>query len=149
MSKRKGDPGYRAGWCIHYRGITGPDLKRVTTCEKGVEYSSFLKPGERRVLPCFLDDKGQSKPNSQPCEHLRRPTPEEIAASKKWSDDRFALLVKVMKGIKPWREKHLGKSHSEVVECPGCKGRLHLSISSYNGHVHGRCETDGCVAWME
>lgn len=37
----------------------------------------------------------------------------------------------------------------EVVECPACKGRLHLSIAAYNGHVHGKCETDGCVAWME
>lgn len=29
------------------------------------------------------------------------------------------------------------------------EGRLHLSQSSYNGHVHGRCETDDCVRWME
>ncbi len=36
-----------------------------------------------------------------------------------------------------------------VVECPCCKSRLHLSQSSYNGHVHGKCETEGCVSWME
>jgi hypothetical protein len=25
---------------------------------------------------------------------------------------------------------------------------LHLTIFP-NGHVHGRCETEGCVDWME
>jgi hypothetical protein len=28
-------------------------------------------------------------------------------------------------------------------------GWLHLSQSAYNGHVHGKCETDDCVSWME
>lgn len=55
----------------------------------------------------------------------------------------------VLKAILPWREKWRGKSHSEVIECPACKGNLHLSISKGNNHVHGRCETKGCVAWME
>jgi hypothetical protein len=34
--------------------------------------------------------------------------------------------------------------------CPVCKtGTLRYSRAAYNGHVHGRCSTDGCVAWME
>jgi len=41
MSKRPGDSGYAAGWCIHYRGITGPHGEIVTSCEKGVQYDSF------------------------------------------------------------------------------------------------------------
>lgn len=44
---------------------------------------------------------------------------------------------------KPVQDRH------EIVECPICKGRLHLSQSSFNGHCHGHCETDGCVSWME
>ena len=55
----------------------------------------------------------------------------------------------VQVGIADWRKAHKGKSASEVVECPACNGKLHLSISSYNGHVHGKCETAGCVSWME
>ena len=100
MSKRKGDPGYVAGWSIHYR------------------YNLQL-------------------------------TPDEIAAHKAWIDERMNVLGKVMQGIRPWRDAHKGQSAQEVVDCPACKGRLHLSISSYNGHVHGRCETVGCVSWME
>lgn len=152
MSRLKNDPGYRAGWCIHYRspsqGIGKPDLP---TCEAGVEYKSVQpKVGPTfRGQPCFLDEKGQSKPDALPCDKLRRPTPEEIAAHEKWAAERMGVLSTVMKGIMPWRQKHKGRSHAEVIECPACKGRLHLSISSYNGHVHGRCETDGCASWME
>lgn len=68
---------------------------------------------------------------------------------RKWYEERMAVLSKVMAGIMPWREANKGKSHMEVVECPACKGKLHLSISGYNGHVHGQCETENCVSWME
>jgi hypothetical protein len=37
-----------------------------------------------------------------------------------------------------------------VMDCPVCgTGKLHYSRAGYNGHVHARCETDGCVSWME
>lgn len=35
------------------------------------------------------------------------------------------------------------------IECPICKGNLHYSVASYNGHLWGKCETEGCVAWMQ
>lgn len=70
--------------------------------------------------------------------------PEEAA-----SKAAFVKIAVALKGIADWRKQHKGKSHAEVVECPVCKGRLHLTIAACNGHVHGRCETDSCVAWME
>jgi len=37
-----------------------------------------------------------------------------------------------------------------IMNCPICNtGKLKYSRSNYNGHVHARCSTDGCVAWME
>lgn len=33
--------------------------------------------------------------------------------------------------------------------CPICSGELRYSRAGYNGHVHAKCSTDGCVAWME
>lgn len=38
---------------------------------------------------------------------------------------------------------------SGVIDCPKCHGKLHYSISSYNGHIHGKCETQGCVSWVQ
>jgi hypothetical protein len=149
VSKRSGDPGYAAGWCIHYRHNRNPKTVHDNTCEAGVEYDLFKDQGKFPTWPCFLDEKGQSKPGALTCTLLRRPTTEEIAAHEKWSAERLGLLGKVMVGISSWRLAHKGKSAQEVVECPGCGGRLHLSISGYNGHVHGHCETAGCVSWME
>ncbi|HEY1244338.1 MAG TPA: hypothetical protein VGF29_05850 [Hyphomicrobiaceae bacterium] len=141
MSKRPGDPGYPAGWCIHYRSAGRHD-----TCEKGVPYDSFKGDDakfDRR--PCFTAGTHERAH----CGHRRVPTADEIEAHEAWAKERRSVLFTVLEGIMPWRQRWSGKSHSEVVECPACGGRLHLSISGYNGHVHGRCETPGCVSWME
>lgn len=150
MSKRVGDPGYAAGWCVHYRynrGLRQGDPN--DTCEAGVNYATMREVNfDRR--PCFLDKKtGKSEPDAMPCQFLRRPTTEEIALHEEWIEKRMDRMRIVQVGIADWRKAHKGKSASEVVECPACKGRLHLSISSYNGRVHGKCETAGCVSWME
>jgi hypothetical protein len=148
MSKRPGDLGYAAGWCIHYR--YNRDLKGdADTCEAGVSYSKFYGT-KFETRPCFLDDKtGESKPNAVLCEHLRRPTAEEIALHEDWLEARMNRMRVVMLGIAPWRTAHKGESAQEIVECPVCNGRLHLSIAACNGHVHGHCETAECVSWVE
>ena len=143
---RDGLPGEKAGWCVHYRyrDEAGRDSD---TCEAGVQYSSLPKPSQTR--PCFLTDKGESKPHATHCEHLRRPTSDEIEARAIWRRSHMEKLYTVLAGIAGWRAANKGRSHAEVVECPACAGRLHLSIAAYNGHVHGRCETTDCVSWME
>jgi hypothetical protein len=35
------------------------------------------------------------------------------------------------------------------VECPTCKGRLAWIRDRHNGHLHGQCETDGCLRFMQ
>ena len=44
-----------------------------------------------------------------------------------------------------------GPSSAGCIDCPVCGGieKLQYSRSGYNGHIRARCETDGCVAWME
>ena len=46
-------------------------------------------------------------------------------------------------------KKHNGKDWRGVYKCPKCGGKLHLSHSKLNGHVHGSCETKGCLGWIE
>lgn len=146
MAKLIGDPGYSAGWCIHYRGISDGKGGRITSCEKGVEYSTFKPP---HLQPCFLTEKGESRPLALSCEHLRRPTAVEIALHEAWEAAHMDKMLTVLDAIRPWRERHKGRSFGEIIECPACKGRLQLSISAYNGHVRGHCATEGCVSWME
>lgn len=64
-------------------------------------------------------------------------------------DFDFGPMITVLRGIRDWRKQHAGTNHREVIACPACHGRLHLRIAAYNNHVHGKCETPGCVAWME
>lgn len=149
MSKRLGDPGYAAGWCIHYcappRGLRN-DKPHI--CEAGVNMEVFAGT-KFDTRPCFLDDKGESKPGAAECSRIQRPTSQQIAAHERWVESRMDVMRTVIVGIAPWRKAHKGQSFAEVVECPACKGRLRLSIAAYNGHVHGHCETAGCVSWME
>lgn len=111
MSKLKGDPGYRGGWCVHYRATS-----EGNTCEADVAYVSLGRP-----WPCFLE-RGESKRGAAPCDKLRRPTAEEMAAHDVWSKSRMETFATVMVGIAPWRQKHKDQSHTEVIECPACKG---------------------------
>lgn len=143
MSQRPGDPGYAPHWCVHFRSMGEHE-----TCEAGVAYADF-RGTAFACRPCFLTEKGESKAGALPCPSLRRPTPEEVAAHEAWIGARMERMRAVMVGIAPWRRAHKGRSAREVVACPACKGRLHLSIAAYNGHVHGRCETEGCVSWTE
>lgn len=148
MSATRNTPGHRAGWCVHYRALMHHD-----TCAAGVNYAQLR--GDTRgpainLLPCFIDKPGEPPKERVKCEHFRAPTPEEIAEHKAWFDARMNKMAVVFEVIMPWRAKHKGKSHAEVIDCPACKtGRLHLSIAASNGHVHGQCTTPDCVHWME
>lgn len=153
MSKRPGDPGYAPGWCIHYRYDRTAKRMADSACDAGVRYGDIAGKddlGIVRRLPCFLNEKQQpAHAEAVSCPKFRAPTQEEIKAHEEWVEKRMGRLRTVMLGIASWREAHKGQSCDEVVECPACGGRLHLSIAAYNGHVHGKCETAGCVSWME
>ena len=139
--------GYRADMCIHAHDIrrATPDSPYICGAGVNMEIWSELRYEQ---MPCFLDKNGHSQPDAAHCSHLRPPTPEEIAAYEQWLKQLDEKISIVMAGIAGWREAHRGQSASEVVECPACKGRLHLSII-YNGCVQGRCETEECIAWRE
>lgn len=61
---------------------------------------------------------------------------------------QMRLVGPVVSKWRTWTKKNR-VAKQEVVECPACKGRLHLSQAAYNGHVWGKCETADCVEWME
>ena len=152
MSKRPGDPGYAPGWCVNYRYQPG---KRGAeqTCEAGVNYQELAGGGEGfgGRVPCYLKDDGSIRnTNAVECAHFRPPTAQEIADHEVWIKARMDMLGVVMMTIRPWRDAHRHHDFAETVDCPACKtGQLHLSIARYNGHVHGKCSTEGCVSWME
>lgn len=36
----------------------------------------------------------------------------------------------------------------EVV-CPACGGTVRYAVVARNGHMRGKCSTEGCVSWLE
>lgn len=43
-----------------------------------------------------------------------------------------------------------GAGGASSIGCPSCEsGKLSYSVASVNGHMHARCSTPDCVAWME
>jgi len=139
------DPGHAPGWCVHYQRPAGAP---EPSCDAGVPMTTWDKT-PFALRPCYLTDSGESKPGAVECPHLRRPTKEEIDAHLLWRGKRLQLMATVMEGVYDWRVAHRGKSASAIIECPACKGQLHVSIAANNGHMSGRCETPGCAAWIE
>lgn len=140
------------GYCQHYEMRGMPKA-----CAAGVEYASV------GTLSAANPDN-LAKPGCRPCIHGVR-LADPLALCPKWlratreqgikrhedMDRAFRNMALVLPVIQKWRTWSKAKpvAKAEVIECPVCKGRLHLSQAAYNGHVHGQCETEGCVSWME
>lgn len=133
-------------YCQHYGRGKGADM----ICSAGMDLKTIKKvaTGTSQIKwgPCI---EGHTLPDPKAhCPHWIRRTrehAEQRADSLQRTLDKMTLLDPV---VSAWRVK-LPKGKAEIIECPVCHGRLHLSQSSYNGHVHGKCETADCVAWME
>lgn len=136
--------------CIHFNGISNKK------CKAGFSYDEVdakLKLPYRSGLPCIkphdgdlkrLDGKAQCH-----CPKLQFYTEQEVQSQL---DDYKAHMEKMelaLKVIAPIRKEQKGKNWLGVIKCPVCEGKLHVSHAACNGHVHARCETQDCVAWME
>lgn len=132
-------------WCKHYRG-----MYEKTSCEAGVKFKDLPHYGTaefRTTCPCF-------GPSSSPCEKAEYPTAEELAAEEARLTQEIAKIGQARKAIVesiggPWKR---GKPAAYgTIDCPVCEKKRTLNFSrfSYNGHIHARCDTPGCVAWME
>ncbi len=88
----------------------------------------------------------QGKPDPEkPCPHAEYPTAEDIEAEER--------RIKTMrKDIANAREAIVSvtKGHPSVgcVICPVC-GKTLFFRQSENGHIHAKCSSENCVAWME
>lgn len=137
--------GQRPGWCVHYRR---PIRESGNECAAGIPLKTWraVPMAER---PCFLTDDSKPKPGAAFCPYLQEPTPEEIEIYNRASSKQLQQLVAALEAVQSWRKANKGKTASGVVECPICKGRLHVKMNSGNSHIAGKCETEGCVSWIE
>ncbi len=162
------------GTCIHFTGMGLSPDGLARTCRAGVDYEKAFdgdRPGMACRAPCieymvvpasgrgslvhangtgFRKEWPRRGETVIPCGRRIAPTDEQVLQDRLETDAYMAKAMVAIEVSDRWRVKPKPKQpRQEVIECPVCKGRLHLAQSSINGHVHGQCETKGCVAWME
>lgn len=138
------------GRCNHYRGIWGPGMKDIATCEAGVNYRDLARttePGWVRKLPCTRPIGNATVDEQVTCDKRLMPTKEQIEAYDAWVDEHMNIVGKAMTACREHAGGKRGVRGS--VECPACKGKLHYSVAAYNGHLWGKCETPECLSWMQ
>jgi hypothetical protein len=134
---------YKTGQIFSNRCDAGEvvDLKRVAA-RNHCEAHGIKATG----APCI--DGHLLKDMRSVCPKWERVTRAEAEKTANDLDAASKKVMLVMPVIAKWR-KQLPIGKQAVIECPVCKGRLHLSQAAVNGHVHGKCETQDCVSWME
>lgn len=114
--------------CIYFHGTN------KEKCEQGITYKDVMK--ERLLdIPCF------SK-TGLVCDKYTEPTDEQLKEQKDGQEKSFKGMCEAIKLIKETNKQH------GIIPCPICSKNLAFTVSGYNGHIHGGCETKGCLAWM-
>jgi hypothetical protein len=146
MNTREDHIAHEMNYCQHYARGTGAAMVCAAGCDINAVQRVVAGDRGRSWGPC-IEGHTLREPLSHCSKWIRR-TREQ---GEKRADDLercLSRMTKVMPVVAEWRKKPpIGKA--EVITCPACGGRLHLSQSSFNGHVHGQCETSGCASWME
>lgn len=153
LLKRRSHAEQLADRCVHFNGIMHD------RCEAGVDYHSvrlehapiaYRREGEAR----YTQTQTASRPchdsmnlGGAACEKRCAPTPESVAAEVEASQREFGFTMEAMKRVIDATNNARGDSGS--VECPKCGKPLRYSVAGSNGHIHGRCTTEGCLAWMQ
>lgn len=134
-----------AGRCKHFTGTMNK------TCSVGVCYDDVKRPvpGDTAGLPCVLRLGG----DLIGCPAREFPTTEEVAATIARQDqslrDMVTARAAIVEAIGPYKPRKSPDARGTLA-CPICTtGTLGYRRAAYNGHVHARCSTEGCVAWME
>jgi len=151
MKTRQDHIDFDRNYCTHY--APKPGTLKSDYCALGLGASEAMdrarKAGEPNMCPCIGGHRASDvhalcpKWERRSLEHA-----EKRADDIEEAMERMAVVMPVVSEWRTWTPNNR-VSKQEVIECPKCKGRLHLSQSSYNGHVHGQCETKSCVRWME
>lgn len=143
----------RKGTCKHFNGLGLGDRKGAERrCNAGVCYRNHVGGpdfGWGARIPCITDSTLGRPDQRIPCRKYEEPTDEEVATFDAQIQKDIERVVKVEPLIATMKTEFKDRDGEKTVACPICGGNLRMTHSSYNGHVHGVCDTKNCIAWME
>lgn len=130
--------------CKYYRPSMIEDA-----CEKGHKLEDKIvdfKSGPIwNRIPCW-DRSGLT------CEDKENYTREEVEAFEKECDELIEASEKCKKAILSYiRENgyNIRQDLQDWIVCPLCGSQLYFFYAGYNGHVHAKCDQDGCIEFQE
>ncbi len=134
--------------CRHFNGIQND------YCKAGVNYRELA--GEPSVgcmtrIPCLPMNEPKHGPMAV-CEKRDRWTKLEAEVNVTRGDEAMARHMLAFRAVHDdAKAKGYKKNRGGVSECrcPICEGKIRYAVSNYNGHIHAKCDTAGCVLWME
>lgn len=133
--------------CKHRVSFLPPEGEEVI-CKAGINVRDFVggeDMGWVKRAPCTnLGD------NCGNCEKYCRYTDEEWKAKQEEREKEIqALLVDMaILDIPALKAKH-PNGGGGTTPCPRCGNTVNYAVSSYNGHISLKCETEGCLFMME
>lgn len=140
----------KKGVCIYFCGVMTDQ-----PCKAGVDLRAHVGGddfGWMKRIPC-LASNGE---NAVSCDLYQEPTDKQIAEHEAEIE---AYMAGVMKATEIIQEKHnvtpnfepceIGtiEGCSGEIDCPVCGSPLAYSVAPGNGHIWGRCTTEGCITW--
>jgi len=133
----------KQGCCTKYSG----EVFRQGKCKADIDVRELVGGddwGWLRRTPCFLKNKSLTT-----CDKYTEPTNQEIEDHEKWADEIIERLNKASPLISELKKEYGETGGKGTRPCPVCGNTLNFTVSSLNGHVHGKCETKDCLSWME
>ena len=118
-------------------------------CKAGINYRNLVGGpdfGWAARLCCVPDGPLRKEPIVK-CDKYNAFTDEEILQQEKEISEKISFIEKSFKEIrKISKEKNINVG---FIPCPKCSKPLHFNIAKLNGHIWAKCESEGCMQWMQ
>lgn len=132
---------HEMGSCRHFNGV------QHKACRLGITYQHEHQELAMPCIPRFIN--GRKTWECSRFEIMSREEAEKAADEVIEHERYFFEAHKSAKQDAKQKGFGRGRGGQGHVICPKCGGILWYSVAAYNGHMHGGCETEGCISWME
>lgn len=131
--------------CRHFNGVCGPGMRKDhIQCTVGQKIDDYKQHnGRMNEWGCINGNACEVK-----CPKFDPYTKDKCDKDAAYWEEHIQRTIRARKAVVERIAAGHGKSGAMM--CPIClRGSLHYVRHDYNGHIHAKCETAGCVAWME